>query len=141
MPRSRKTAAGTPAQPVQAMTGQQYGKAREQEALQQAMPVPAVPTTLAPRAQQQPASEVPVAPQPRPRMAPEEAMAFLSGMGGILTAPDDNPALPVTDGLSTGPGRGPEALSGQSALGDTLRRLAFQTNDPVFLRLASRIEF
>ncbi len=139
MPRSRKTAAGTPAQPVQAMTGQQYGRAREQEALQQAMPVPAVPAPTVPSVQQQPATQVEAAPQPRPRMAPEEAMAFLSGMGGILTAPDDNPALPVTDGLSTGPGRGPEALQNQTTLGDTLRRLSLQTNDPVFMRLAAKV--
>ena len=139
MPRSRKTSTGTAAQPVQAITGQQYGRARQQEALQQSMPVPAEQPVTAPPQQAMPQPQSAPVPQPRPRMTPEDAMSFLAGMGGMLTAPDDNPALPVTDGLRTGPGRGPEALSNQSALGDTLRRLSMQTNDPVFMRLAAKV--
>lgn len=129
MPRSRKTASGAPAQPVSAMTGQQYGRAVQQEALQQAMPVPAsnAPATTA-------------SPQPnptgRPQLRPEDAMKLISGMGGLLSAPDDNPSLPVTDGLSTGPGRGPEAIQPASSLGRTLQMLSTRTGDPFFLELA-----
>lgn len=135
MPRSRRTTTGTPAQKVEAVTGQQYGRAKVQEELQQALPTPNE-TAGAPAN-----APAPTAPTLRPRMSPEQAMQLVRGAGGVLSAPDDNPSIPITDGLATGPGRGPEALSGQSTLGDTLRRLAFQTNDPVFLRLASRIEF
>lgn len=136
MPRSRKTAAGTPAQPIQAMTGQQYGRAREQEALQRAMPTPAVPASAVPRAEQRPAIAPSGATRPRPQMSPQEAMSLISGMGGILTAPDDNPGLPVTDGLSTGPGRGAEAFRPASSLGRTLETLASRTGDQFFLELA-----
>lgn len=145
MPRSRKTAAGTPAQPVEAMTGQQYGRARQQEALQQAMPTPQVSSPQIPVAPPQTISgpsEMPSqTPQVPQRMSPLEAIQMLRGQGGLLTAPDDNPAIPITDGLSTGPGRGREVRNTESALGDTLRRLAMQTNDPVFMELASKVSF
>lgn len=141
MPRSRKTATGAPAQPVEAMTGQQYGRAKVQEALQQAMPVPAPTPVTAPTTQTSAPTETQPAPQPRPRLTPEQAMSVVSGMGGVLSAPDDNPALPITDGLSTGPGRGPEVFQNQSTFGDTLRRLAMQTNDPIFMELASKVSF
>ena len=142
MPRSRKTMTGTPAQPVEAISGQQYGRGVEQEAMQRVMPTPAEPAVTVPRTPAQPAQETQAqAPTPvqRQRMTPEQAMQMVAGMGGVLSAPDDNPAIPITDGLSTGPGRGPEVLRNQSTLGDTLRRLSLQTNDPVFLRLASKV--
>lgn len=135
MPRSRKTSSGSTAQPVEAITGQQYGRAVQQEALQRSMPVP----NEAVQAQGTAPQGAAPATAMRPRLAPEQAMSLLSGMGGILSAPDDNPNIPITDGLTTGPGRGPEVMRNQSALGDTLRRLAMQTNDPVFSRLASKV--
>ena len=150
MPRAKKTIAGAPGQKVQAVTGQTYGEGIRQENLQKAMPapnaqiqqrpIPAPPT--APASEGQTSTEAPAQPvaQP-PRLLFEEAMQSVRGSGGILRAPDDNPALPVTDGLATGPGRGPEALMAQSHLGNTLRRLAVQTSDPIFRELASKVRF
>lgn len=142
MPRAKKTAEGSPGQMVQAVAGQTYGEGRRQEELQRAMPTPNVQqqsqvaraTTAA-----QPAQQTPAEPQPRPRASFDEITAALQGMGGMLRAPDDKPALPITDGLPGGPGRGPEALQRSTQLGNTLRRLALQTNEPIFFELASKI--
>lgn len=141
MPRAKKTAQGSPGQPVQAFAGQTYGEGARQEELQRSMPAPNVeetPIARMPVAQQQ---EVPedAQPQQRPRASFSDVTAALQGMGGILRAPDDKPTVPITDGLATGPGRGPEALQRSTQLGNTLRRLAMQTNDPVFAELASKI--
>lgn len=82
------------------------------------------------------------APAPQtPRLSLQEAMQQIQGRGGVLSMPDDNPAMPVTDGLTTGPGRGPEAIMASSTLGNTLRRLANQTGDPIFRELASKVRF
>ena len=146
MPRAKKTAMGAPAQKIEAITGQTYGDAKQQEMLQKAMPAPnqmAAPSPTRPQTspQQQQPQEVSQAPTARPRLSLAEAMQRISGSGGLLTAPDDNPDLPVTDGLPSGPGRGPEALTYGSTLGNTLRMLANQTGDPIFTELASRARF
>lgn len=147
MPRAKKTATGAPAQKIEAITGQTYGEAKQQEMLQKAMPAPnqmAAPAPARPQAnpqQQQQPQEVAQSPAAQPRLSLAEAMQRISGSGGLLTAPDDNPNLPVTDGLSSGPGRGPEALTYGSTLGNTLRMLANQTGDPIFTELASRARF
>lgn len=144
MPRAKKTMAGAPGQPVQAISGQTYGEGVRQEALQQAMPAPKQPGLIPPppaRAEQSAPEAEPETQTTRPRLSFEEAMQRVRGTGGILRAADDNPAIPVTDGLPTGPGRGPEALMAQSHLGNTLRRLAVQTSDPIFRELASKVRF
>lgn len=133
---------GAPGQPIQAIQGQTYGKGVEQEALQRAMPAPQEPTsTIAEpvnaRTEETPALAIPA----QPRLSFEEAMQRIRGTGGILRAADDNPSIPITDGLPTGPGRGPEALMANSHLGNTLRRLATQTGDPIFRELASKVRF
>jgi len=146
MPRAKKTAMGAPAQKIEAITGQTYGDAKQQEMLQKAMPAPnqmATQSSTRPQTspQQQQPEEVLQAPTAQPRLSLAEAMQRISGSGGLLTAPDDNPDLPVTDGLPSGPGRGPEALTYGSTLGNTLRMLANQTGDPIFTELASRARF
>lgn len=141
MPRAKKTAQGSPGQPVEAFTGQTYGEGARQEELQRSMPAPNVEQASAPRppsTQPQAVSESAQS-QQRPRASFADVTAALQGMGGILRAPDDKPTVPITDGLSTGPGRGPEALQRSTQLGNTLRRLAMQTNDPIFAELASKI--
>lgn len=133
---------GAPGQAVQAIQGQTYGDAARQEALQKTMPAPnaGVQATEPPTAG--PAPEQPQTPEaPAPRLSLQDAMQRISGRGGLLTAPDDNPALPVTDGLMSGPGRGPEAMMANSTLGNTLRRLANQTGDPIFRELANKVRF
>lgn len=147
MPRAKKTITGAPGQKVQAVAGQTYGEGVRQETLQKAMPAPNAQTQQrpipAPPAQSSPAaSEIQSPPVPaRPGLSFAEAMQQVQGAGGILRAPDDNPAIPITDGLATGPGRGPEALMGTSILGNTLRRLAIQTGDPVFNELLTKVRF
>lgn len=146
MPRAKRTAQGAPGQMVQAIQGQTYGEGKRQEALQRAMPTPNV------QAEQQSSAQfsTPVQTGPqntqseevtpvRQRASFQEITSALQGAGGLLRAPDDRPTVPVTDGLPTGPGRGPEALQRSTQLGNTLRRLAMQTNDPVFSELASKI--
>lgn len=137
MPRARKTMSGEPAQKVAPITGQTYGDAKQQEMLQETMPAPKVgaASQAAPSAEpQEPGPQA--APAPRP---PVDIAAAIRGAGGLLTQPDDRPTVPVTDGLSSGPGRGPEALTRNTQMGNTLRRLALQTNDPIFYELASKI--
>lgn len=135
---------GMPGQPVQAVSGQTYGEGVRQEALQRAMPAPKQPGIIPPpptRAEQSASEAEPETQAIRPRLSFEEAMQQVGGKGGILALPDDNPSLPVSDGLATGPGRGPEMLTANSTLGNTLRRLANQTGDPIFRELASKVRF
>jgi hypothetical protein len=142
LPRAKKTIGGVPGQAVQAIQGQTYGEATRQEALQKTMPAPNAEApmpqapTATPTAPQPPMEQV-----PQPRLSLQDAMEQIRGRGGVLSMPDDNPSLPVTDGLMTGPGRGPEALMANSTLGNTLRRLANQTGDPIFRELASKVRF
>lgn len=135
MPRARKTMAGQPGQPVNAVQGQTYGEGVAQENLQRAMPAP---QATGPQAVQPSVSTPGPESQPAPRPSLEDIMGNIRGQGGLLYAPDDKPQIPVTDGLPTGPGRGPEAFSGQSSTGRTLRRLAAQTGDQFFLELAAK---
>ena len=146
MPRAKKTMQGAPGQAVGAITGQTYGEGARQEQLQKAMPTPNIADAQAPRVPAQqaavqsatPAAEAVSVPE-RTQPEPVDLQQALRGMGGLLRQPDDKPGLPVTDGLNSGPGRGTEALMRTSQLGNTLRRLAMQTNDPVFAELASKI--
>lgn len=135
MPRARKTMSGEPAQKVAPITGQTYGDAKQQEMLQETMPAPKVGAAqIAATSGEAPAPNEPQAPRP-----PVDIAAAIRGVGGLLSQPDDRPTTPVTDGLSSGPGRGPEALTRNTQMGNTLRRLALQTNDPIFYELASKI--
>lgn len=139
MPRAKKTPMGAPAQPVRAITGQTYGEGVQQEALQRTMPAPAAPAIQASAAQPQPRQEEPATPiGQRPQMSLADALSSISGSGGLLREPDQNPTIPVTQGLRTGPGRGPQMLPTNNPLGNTLRRLARETGDDVFIELASR---
>lgn len=136
MPRAKKTMAGMQAQPIGAITGQTYGEGVRQEDLQRSMPSPSQPTMRAPsQPQAQAQAEEPTQ---APRMSLADAMASIAGSGGLLREPDANPTVPVTDGLATGPGRGPDMATYGNPLGDTLRRLARETGDTVFVELASR---
>lgn len=147
MPRAKKTIAGPPGQKVQAVVGQTYGDGVRQENLQRTMPAPDVQMVQPPAplpaatSSASPADNAgPPMSQP-PKLSFAEAMQKIQGVGGLLRAPDDNPSIPVTDGLASGPGRGPEVLNANSQLGNTLRRLAMQTGDPIFRELASKVRF
>lgn len=135
MPRGvpRKTQTGESAQTVKSVPGQRYGEGVEQQQLMDAMPAP-----------DRRGAPIPGAPSPQPVQAqppagPEQIQQFLTQHTPNLLAETQNPGQPVTDGLSTGPGRGPTAI--QRSTTPTRRyldRLAAETGNPKWKRLAER---
>lgn len=99
--------------PISAAPGQEYGKKSQQQAAQRAVPMapPPGPSSAVPSA---PPSEgaAPVGPQP----------PVLNGIGkgnaglGLWTHPTERPDEPITAGMASGPGPGPEVLSGVGAV-------------------------
>ena len=88
-------------QPVQVPTGQAYGERQASEASQAAAPLPQAADpwdTVMQHAQAMPFQPVP------------------------LNAPSERPHEPVTHGLPTGPGAGPEALGPQTGVSAALQR-------------------
>jgi len=75
------------AQPVKVGPSQTYGQGVQQQQAQQAIPLPQMPT---------PGQPVPQMPQPGP-----------------LDAATNRPSEPVTSGIASGPGPGPEALGAE----------------------------
>ena len=105
--------------PVAVAPSQQYGERAQQQAAQRTVPVGVSPMpspTPTPTAAPAPGGQpMPGAPPQRP------AAAFPSpppGGPGVLPwqHPTNRPNEPVTTGLPTGPGAGPEALSGHAAI-------------------------
>jgi len=88
-------------QPVRTPRGQTYGAAKAQEEAQAAQPLPTSPTHSN-------LSQLPTSGQARreDRTATGPQPGQLPG----LSDPSANPGEPITAGLSTGPGPGPEAL-------------------------------
>lgn len=136
MPRARK---GT--QAVAAAPGQAYGNGIDQINAQKAVPLPDTRTPLAPVASNSPG----VVPSAQPAMGPPPMSPFAAGMGmapspSLLTQPSARPGEPVTAGLASGPGAGPEALSGVGAnLSAMLRTIAQATGDSYFDTLSQRV--
>lgn len=153
MPRKQKrTITGEPAQPLGAVPGQTYGMGVEQQRLQEALPTPQARQDLpqptpagvpAPAPQQDAATGVatPGVPSREEQYAAAmQAAAQLRGAAGILTRPTDRPDVPVTNGISSGPGAGPEVLGVRrgTPTGRRLRELSAITGDPIFRQLAER---
>ena len=84
-----------PKPPATQFTGQPYGAATQQAAAQQAMPVAGTAVPL---------------PQPGAPGQPPALTGPAPGSLGDLHRPTDRPNEPVTAGLASGPGPGPEAL-------------------------------
>jgi len=103
--------------PLARFTGQEYGAAAEQARSQAAIrpgPPPAPPPGQ-PRAPQGP--QEPQGPPPTggiPQSGP------MPGTLGALDRPTERPGEPLTAGLPSGPGPGPEALAGVGIGGDAL---------------------
>jgi hypothetical protein len=142
MPRKAKTTlSGQPAQPIGAVAGQMYGAGVEQMALQRQMPAPQVSGPVAPPAGAAPPAAA--APEVDREAAFAQALSAakaLQGQTGSLRQTTMRPMEPLTAGLTTGPGPGPEALQMRtgSPAGDTLRMLSQMTNDPLFAELARK---
>lgn len=141
MPRKRQTQAGQPAQPVGPVAGQEYGMGAEQMQLQQQMPAPQVTSTRTIMPPAQAVSQIPGAAAAQPDA---DAMAAIiqamRGKAGLLKGGTSRPTEPVTAGLATGPGPGPEVLGlpQGNPTGMTMRNLSRLTGDPYFDDLAAR---
>jgi hypothetical protein len=104
------------AQPVRTATNQPYGQAGQQQAAQRAIPLPTQ-------------GGAPVGPQPAP-----------------LNASTQRPNEPLTAGIPTGPGPGPEVLSGGAGTGPDatlegqLRGLYQANPNPDLAKLIATIE-
>lgn len=133
MPRARKTQSGAPAQPTpDSVPGVRYGEGVEHQQLHEALP-PAANRDAAPQGNSAPQGS------PVPQATPEQVIAQLQGAPlGMLTA-TQRPNEPITAGLSTGPGVGPNALHrGTTPLGRTLANLAARTGNDNYALLARK---
>lgn len=150
MPRAKKTMGGAPGQAVNAVKGQTYGQGVAQEALQRAMPAPNQPAIAPVAAPSQSAQPQAPASQPQPQSNPapqpmsiNDVQKMVSGIGGVLNAPDDRPNTPFTAGLNS-----PSNMASTVSRGvrktktiETFRNLTISTGDPIFAELAERMGF
>jgi len=140
MPRRRKTQSGADAQNIQSVAGQRYGEGKAQADMQRMMPapdvrenvVPSVQTPQQPAAQQRPTFIQQAANAPM-RRDPASVLADMPK--NILREPSSRP---VTSGLPSGPGAGPEALERfqtMSPMRRTLEQMYKRTSNPVIKRM------
>lgn len=137
MPRKRQTRSGADAQKIASVPGRRYGEGVESAQLQAAMPTPSAPT--APTA---PTSAVPQEPAmvaPAPPVDPAQIQAFLQQNRPALLSSTRRPEQPVTAGMASGPGPGPEIIGRSSTpLARYFQQLSAQTGNEKWRRLAER---
>lgn len=152
LPRKRKQA-------PKAANDQAYGQRGDQIAAQREIPLPQDRGPVPAPSVQLPAPSGPPGAPPGPGAAPVDpaapggvapdemsailaaAMAEQSPEGNSLTNPTDMPSQPVTAGLPTGPGPGPEALGVKprnTPVAQTMTLLAETLGDPRIARMAQR---
>ena len=99
-------------EPITTAPGQEYGKRSQQQAAQRS-----VPMAPPPQAGPAPAAGAPSAPTP----SAEPPAPIINGLGkgnaglGLWTHPTERPDEPITAGMASGPGPGPEVLGGVGA--------------------------
>lgn len=148
MPRRRRTQSGAPAQRIASVPGQRYGEGVAQQQMQRELPAPnrreqaaapaAAPTQMPDVAHHEPAQAA---------LSLNDIVARAAQMradvgDGLLFAPSERPDEPITTGLSSGPGAGPEILGGMASSspgGRFLRDLSARTGNPYFAQLADRV--
>lgn len=110
-------------QPVAVPTGLPYGERQQLEQAQQGAPLPQT------------------GPPPQ-GMDPAVLAAMQHDFQPVgLAAPSDRPYEPVTHGLASGPGGGPEVLPQPGpTTTDTLRKLAMSTGDPDIQNMVNRLQ-
>lgn len=142
MPRKRKPAGpsnqgGYGAQPIAEPTGRPYGERKESVDSQRAMPLPQDPGPQAGPAPAGPASPA-GAPAPDPEARLEAAMRTAQRMRAPqpLFGPTTRPGEPITAGMPTGAGPGPEVLRTGDRVARTFRQLAEASGDARFEQLA-----
>lgn len=141
MPRGKqkKTMSGAPGQNIKSVPGQRYGEGQAQTQMQKAMPAPdemrneqqRAPQVSAPQPEQQP---VPA----QPRVSPQDYLSQLPT--GLLRQPP-TPNVPVTNGLRSGAGAGPEALDQYRQMQPSTRMLYEmyrRSNNPLYLEMMNR---
>jgi hypothetical protein len=143
MPRDRKNS-----QPAQAQASQSYGEKTDQLQAQAAMPIPRNAPTGPPQGQAAPAPPSAGAPaggggeQVDPReLLLQQAQAFDPGITP-LTANSMRPGEPVTAGLRSGPGPGPEIFEQPTRklhAADTMALIGQVTGDDKLLQMADTI--
>lgn len=136
MPRGkqRRTQSGEEAQNIGSVPGRRYGEGVAQQAMQRAMPAPDRTGVPSP----QPGSPVPASPGGSPAPPPDAGAALAAAPLGLLSGGSQRPNQPVTAGLSSGPGGGPEmlgSLRARTPLSRTLENLYQRTGDETFGRL------
>tara|TARA_R110000868_G_scaffold172746_4_gene408744 strand:+ start:4844 stop:5281 length:438 start_codon:yes stop_codon:yes gene_type:complete len=141
MPRGKKreTQSGADAQTVKSVPGQRYGEGKEQQELLRAMPAPNLADAPMPGASAQPMPPgVPV--MPSAPVDPAAVQTFLGENNPSLLSGTQQPRTPVTDGLSSGPGRGPEAIRAQAVtpIARYMQQLSADTGNKKWARLAER---
>ena len=143
MPRAAKprTMTGAPAQPIGAVAGQEYGMGVAQMDLQRQLPAPNVQASPSPASPQAAAVSPQTAPGVPEQLAldPMAAAAAMQGGPGLFQMPRTS-TRPLTEGLPSGPGAGPEIMgpSAASPLARTMQLLSERTGDPFFTDLARR---
>ena len=98
-------------EPITTAPGQEYGQRAQQQAAQRTVP-------LAPPPQPSPAA---AGGAPAPTPSAEPPAPIINGLGkgnaglGLWTHPTERPDEPITAGMASGPGPGPEVLGGVGA--------------------------
>lgn len=111
---------GAPApEPITTVPGQGYGQAAAEKTAQRAIPVQGTPVASTPQAPQGGGGAAASA-----SLAPPQAPPVTPGSLVGLDAPTQRPNEPVTAGLPSGPGPGPEALTGVGSAGQVHAKVA-----------------
>lgn len=97
-------------QPIATVPGQAYGVAAEQQAAQKVIPTSGSPVIAPP-----PGGAGPVPPAPQGGGGAPATFVHPPDPSQTFTRPSERPNEPVTHGLPSGPGAGPEALQGLGA--------------------------
>lgn len=106
-------------QPIQAPTGLPYGQRQQVVAAQQSQPLPGDPYRQA-------------------LQGATQAATAASFPTGLMNAPTARPNEPITHGLSTGPGAGPEVLQRRpNRISGQLQALADAVGDSSLAELAA----
>lgn len=122
MPRGKAKAAPAPVphyntgdpQRVQVPAGQPYGQRQQMEQSQAAVPLAGGTPTAPPPGAGPPAGAPTPAPAPPTDQSMLDAATQYDFQPNPLVAPTNRPGEPVTAGLATGPGPGPDAMGGTS---------------------------
>jgi hypothetical protein len=138
MPRAKKTRSGDRAQQIKSVAGQRYGEGVAQQEMQRAMPAPNRAASSTPNV---PARRMSERPAPRQPQSLDQVAQLMQALPkGTMRQPTGN-ERPVTHGLPSGPGAGPEVLSPYTTRVPGLRAvemLARVSDNPLYKDILAR---